>query len=471
MWKDTQKARVERYQKILESCPELYEPAKTEKSESEESSEINTVCSYVLAPALHAYVYWVLSQAVKAGVERLYFLARDGYLMYQSARRICAKLNLPVKCIYLSCSRYSIRIPVYHLDYEDALEYICRGGIDVTLEKIMNRAALTEEEKQIVYAELQNSSLGIRDRNEKLSYAMLDKIREYLREYQVFQQFVEEHSRAAMPMLEGYLRQEGMLDSGKMALVDSGWVGSMQKVLNQVIQYVREKDGKETDDSHLQGYYWGLYELPVSVNPEEYHCYYFSPERNLKEKVYFSNCLFEVVFSAPHGMTMGYERKKDGSYQPVYADISDTQYEFMKQIEGQMEQYTEAFLQEIDTIQDLNMESDRTVITKLLQLFMGEPTEQEAEVFGSLRFSDDILDDGDRQIADLLTEKELTSNHVWRKIFAMCGIGNKYVRESAWYEGSAVRGGNHVKHHLRRYAAYKYLLYLRKRHLWRKIYG
>jgi len=469
MWKDTQKARVDRYREILEECPSLYRPVEDEKIEDE--NEVNTVCSYVLAPALHSYVYWVLTQAMNAGVERLYFLARDGYLMYQAAEKICEKLKLPIRCSYLSCSRYSIRIPVYHLNYDDAMEYICRGGIDVTLDKIMNRAALSENEKQEIFSELKNSQLEIEDRQEKLSHAVLEKIRAYLRGNINFRKYVEAHSKKAMPELEGYLKQEGLLNPGRMALVDSGWVGSMQKVLNQILQYIREKNHQDNVSNILEGYYWGVYELPRGVKPEEYHCYYFSPEKNLKEKVYFSNCLFEVIFSAPHGMTMGYQKLDNGNYQPIYAEISDVQYDFMKQIEEQMCRYTDSFLKDIHSAQKLNIESDRTVITKLLQLFMGEPTEQEAEAFGSLRFSDDILDDGDRQIADLLTEKELASNHVWRKIFAMCGIGNKYVKESAWYEGSAVRGGTHVKCHLRRYAAYKYLLYLRKRHLWRKIYG
>ena len=469
MWKDTQKARVDRYRDILKACPKLYQTA--EKEALEINTEADTVCSYVLAPALHGYVYWVLSQAMEAGVERLYFLARDGYLMYEAARKICEKLELPVKCIYLSCSRYSIRIPVYHLNYENALEYVCRGGIDVTLDKIFSRAALNEQEKQQMFEEFQRENFGIVSRSEKLSHAVLTKIREVLRKNQYFKSCIEAHSRAAMPGLEGYLRQEGLLDSGKMALVDSGWVGSMQKVLNQVITYIRNKEETNGSSESLEGYYWGLYELPEGVNPQEYHCYYFSPGANLKEKVYFSNCLFEVVFSAPHGMTMGYEQKKDGTYEPVYADISDAQYDFMKQIEKRMAQYTEILLEDINSVQKLSIERDREVIAKMLQIFMGEPTAEEAETFGSLSFSDDILDSGNHQIADLLTEKELNANHVWRKIFAMCGIGNKYVKESAWYEGSAVRGGTHVKHHLRRYAAYKYLLYLRKRHLWRKIYG
>lgn len=469
MWKDTQKARVDRYQKILRTCPALYKLVKEESAEKD--SEIYTVCSYVLAPALHGYVYWVLSQALKAGVERLYFLARDGYLMYEVARKICEKLKLSIECIYLNCSRYSIRIPFYHLNYKDALEYICRGGIDVTLDKIFSRAALSELEKEQVFEELQDFRSGISSRTEKLSHASLDKIRELLKQSKYFQLCIEKHSKEAMPGLEGYLQQKGLTDVSKKALVDSGWIGSMQKVLNQIIQYIKEKNGMNTKTVFLEGYYWGLYELPANVNPGEYHCYYFSPGTNLKEKVYFSNCLFEVVFSAPHGMTMEYEQRKDGSYCPIYADISDAQYDFMKQIERYIAQYTERYLADIHSVQELDMEKEREVIAKLMHIFMGTPTAKEVECFGSLHFSDDILDDGEHQVADLMSEEELKANHVWRKIFAMCGIGNKYVRESAWYEGSAVRGKTHVSHHLRRYAAYKYLLYLKKRHLWRKLYG
>ena len=55
--------------------------------------------------------------------------------------------------------------------------------------------------------------------------------------------------------MKGYLEQEGLLDKEKSALVDSGWVGSMQKTLNMVLN----KLGREET---LTGYYWGLYELP-----------------------------------------------------------------------------------------------------------------------------------------------------------------------------------------------------------------
>ena len=571
MWKDTREDRLNRYKQILQQCPELYrsapgesdkakiyenftsgdsacndfiaEDAACEKSTYEngisgnaeeknvcekipENEEERNVYDYVLAPALHGFVCWVLREAVAAGTKRLYFLARDGYLMYQAADKICKKLQLPISCKYLSCSRYSIRVPMYHRNYTEALEYICRGGIDLTIDRILNRGALDEQEKQNVLEmlneEFQRNAQATFQMQENIPYAKLEQIRQALEKNVYFRNCLESHSREALPGFEGYLEQEGLLDDIPSALVDSGWIGSMQKVLNDAVRFIKEKrvvplerqqailsdelkrvsDAEQTNiaeiildaeqentvettldaeqintpeitrhaETEMEGYYWGLYELPEGVDPKTYHSYYFSPGEHIREKVYFSNSLFETIFSAPHGMTMGYCKMADG-YAPVYAEISEQQYHFMKKVEGHMLRYTEKMLPNIHSEADLLCENDRKTIFRLLRIFMGEPTEAEVEQFGNHRFSDDVLDDGNRQIAEVMTEEELTSNHIWNKIKVMCGLEKKYIRESPWYEGSAVRNGQHVKRHLHRYAAYKYLLYLRKKRLWRKNYG
>ena len=102
---------------------------------------------------------------------------------------------------------------------------------------------------------------------------------------------------------------------------------------------------------------------------------------------------------------------------------------------------------------------------------MGAPTQEEAERYGRLSFTDDVLEKRGKKLAEPMTEKELCDNHVLRKAMAMLGTRRSGVKESAWYEGSAVNSGSHVGRHLRRYAGYKYLLYLRKRRIWRKNHG
>lgn len=109
----------------------------------------NKTSREILAPALNGFVLWILRQAQRNGIRRLYFLARDGYLMYRCARIYVERFQLPIECRYLCCSRYSLRLPMYHRDMKAALDYICRGGIEVTLDKILDRSGIGEVEKRI----------------------------------------------------------------------------------------------------------------------------------------------------------------------------------------------------------------------------------------------------------------------------------------------------------------------------------
>ena len=55
----------------------------------------------VLAPALGGFTQWVLGRALGQGVERLYFLSRDGWYGYQLSKVLCRAWNLPLDCRYL----------------------------------------------------------------------------------------------------------------------------------------------------------------------------------------------------------------------------------------------------------------------------------------------------------------------------------------------------------------------------------
>ena len=491
MWKEESVERLERYKKILKDSPLLAEAADEAKAHEaltrqassaagdllSQNETVSNVTYYCLAPALCAYVGWILKEAAKAGVRRLYFLARDAYFMYETAKTLCGAFDLSVECRYLSCSRYSVRIPMYHLDIDEALGYICRGGIDVTMGKILNRTGLSEEEKEIVLADLNKSGAAVYEKDDPVPYAELENIKKALKGSASFIEYLTENSKKAMPLLEGYLVQEGLLDDVPMAFADSGWVGSMQKILNRAVDHIREKHPEKSAAAKpIEGYYWGLYELPEKIDPENYHCYYFSPGYNMRRKVYFSNCLFEAVFSAPHGMTMGY-KEENGRYIPVYGDISKARKAFMLESKERFGNFTGCFVSKVNKrpggyyTEDPALKQDQKTVYRLLRCFMGEPCRQEAEIFGRLHFSDDVLDYHNQELAAALSEEELAANHAFNKILSMFGIKKGFLKESAWYEASAVLGGRRVKRHLRGYAGYKRLLYLRKQRSWRKLYG
>ena len=452
--------RYEQYRTWLEKSPTLAKGLE-QKQIKDVSEGIDT---YVLGPSLNGFVLWVLQDAQRKGIQRLYFLARDGYFMYRCATVLCEQLNIAIDCRYLYCSRYSLRIPSYHLNMQDAMEYICKGGIDVTRRKIVERSGIGKEEQREVLEILGYS----RNADEIVPYARLGEIRKELEECETFQRYTQQNSQKNFPILKDYLIQEKLLEDNGAALVDSGWVGSMQKTLNRVLKEL----GRNRE---VEGYYWGLYELPEGASEKYYYCYYFSPKKGLKEKVYFSNCLFEAVFSAPHGMTVGYEKQED-KIVPVLEQFSQERKAFLEKTESYLMQYTEHLAGNLTRqvqetgwgLAKLDCASDVKIVKRLMAEFMGHPLREEAEVYGKLRFSDDIMDDARKQVAEPLNEKELRDNHVINKALHMLGIRHGYIKESAWYEGSAALAGECAEVHRRQYALYKYLLYIRQSYLKRR---
>jgi hypothetical protein len=442
--------RKDQYGKYLKENPRMYQVVRQMELPKQDPQAL--AVSYVFGPALGSFVMWVLEEAVKHKKRRLYFLARDGYFMYRAALFFSSRLNLPVECRYLHCSRYALRVPTYHLNQEEALEYICRRGIKVTPGRILRRAGLSEEEAAEVLERL-HLSFG---ENEVIPYLSLPGIKRKLKNCDLFLAAMNRRSKEAFPFLMGYLKQEGLLDEGEDAIVDSGWMGSMQKTLNEILLYMGRK-------KRLEGYYWGLYDLPPDVLQKEYHCYFFSPQKGLREKVHFNNCIFEAVFTAPEGMTVGYGEEKD-RYVPRLGKSSNEGKRFVLKSEEYLKNYIALFAEEVARTGycRTDMVKERQTVAKLLGMFMGNPTLQEAEVFGSLMFSDDVLEDKGQPIAVPMTKEELREHHLLYRLLVMMGIRRGKQKESAWYEGSVVRQGDLVRYHLIQHTLYKYIRFLGK---------
>ena len=276
---------------------------------------------HVWLPIITEYVEWVLDEAIKSDKKRLYFLARDGYMMYLLAEKLVRARKLELELKYLKVSRFAIRNAEYFFLGKDALDTLCVGGIGITFEKIMKRANLTEEEA------LHIARLAGRTENYKtpLNYRQLRKLKEDLSRLEQLFIYIKEHSKTCYETTAAYLKQEGLLEPVSYALVDSGWVGSLQLSLQRVLSHEASRDIR------LQGYYFGIYERPKGTDAEQYKAFYFN-EKDVWKKVRFANCLFETVLSAPEGMTCGYGRMPDEkmlseihSRTPVYIALKSVQ--------------------------------------------------------------------------------------------------------------------------------------------------
>lgn len=424
--------RIDYYRKIINSRS-IYRDA---FQKQKESSLYNTA----MIPVLIEFVIWVIEQAEREGIKRLYFLSRDGYQMFLAAKDLCGKMNIDIEIRYLNVSRYSMRVPEYAMLGEKCLDRIFIGGIDVTFRRIMKRAALTDEEINDVAKECGMDN----ELDRMLNYQEIMALKSRFADNGKLLDYIQRHSEKAYPNAIGYLKQEGLLDDIKYGLVDSGWVGTLQ----QTIRHLTRKD-------RIDGFYFGLYETPRGENPDMYHAFYFNPKTGLDRKAYFSNCLFEAVFTSPEGMTVGYD-KEDDRYIPQTDMEQNPNKETIQRNISQLLSY----LKKID---NYDRQSNIQFVEKILKPLMAHPTKLEVEEFGNLLFSDDVLEGNLKKVAAELNHEEIVNQRFIPKMMIMLGVSEKEIHESAWIEGSIVRLGENVDKSLRSAERYKKFVYIRKR--------
>ena len=78
---------------------------------SETERVIWDVSADVSAPLIALFVDWCLRESRAAGIERLYFLSRDGQVMMQVAEILGLRDSDPTDCRYLYVSRQALLLP------------------------------------------------------------------------------------------------------------------------------------------------------------------------------------------------------------------------------------------------------------------------------------------------------------------------------------------------------------------------
>ena len=461
--------------RAVETCMKKYN--KSQKNEhSENVAEYQKVREevfvHVWLPVITEYVEWVLDEAIKSGKKRLYFLARDGYMMYLLAEKLIKARNLEIELRYLKISRFAIRNAEYFFIGKDALDTLCVGGIDITFEKIMKRANLTEEEA------LHIARLAGRTETYKtpLNYRQLRKLKEDLSRLGQLFIYIKENSKTCYENTAAYLMQEGLLEPISYALVDSGWVGSLQLSLQRVLAHEASRD-----DIRLQGYYFGIYERPKGTDAEQYKAFYFG-EKDVWRKVRFSNCLFETVLSAPEGMTCGFGMISDKAI-TLESYVKNPNAEVMERFSELLSEYASAYIGAANVTSTAELSKSSIAlkssfynlsashrshaksvrfVSKLLKPMMGNPTMQEAKAFGELLFCDDVLELNLQPVAAEWDEEQLRENQFLSKLLIKSNLKSDRLHESAWPEGSIARLGIKTEMNMRQERLYKSLMYIRK---------
>ena len=332
-------------------------------------------------PLIFHYVWWVLYEAQKRGLDTLYFLARDGYILCEMAKLFCKKFSFPIECRYLYCSRASLRMPTYHFIGDEADKLLLLGGYRVTPASLLKRAQLDKNERIEVYTDC---CLTYPDEEKILNRFEQDQLRAALKESNVFHKFVNEKSKNTYLPTIRYLQQEGLFEQSKVVLVDSGWTGSMQRSLRQLLQ-------SAGFSGELIGFYFGMYAVPKETSDGTYLTWQFDHTGPIGDKILFCNNLFECLLSAPHGMTLCYEKDNE-KYVPVLLSCQkEKELLFIRQYIKNILEYSKMRLNQIDFF-SFNAKQLKKDTHNRIARYMAHPTKEEVCYLGKFLFCDDVTE-------------------------------------------------------------------------------
>lgn len=383
-------------------------------------SSIQRFHSAFSAPILYGFVRWVLLRAEQEDVYDLYFLARDGYLLYQIASFLCQRHSLRVCCHYLYGSRMAWRLPSYHLLGEQELRSILFiPSQKMTPTSLLSRAGCTQEEQQYF---CQAASCAWKDPNQSLSRQEMEAFADELLNRPDFQRAFRQHSQEAYSSTLSYFQQEGLLTKRKFALVDTGWTGSMQRTLRQLLAHAGVFP-------KLFGFYFGMYERPKAKEDGQYFSWYFHPGSHWLRCARFNNNLLESLCLAPHPMTVGYDQDENGYSRPRFALNSPAASKECALTEQVLASFSRKVPFDIPTNRWLALTKE------LLSHVCTNPSPGDVRVLQQYSFCDDLVEGYRQSIVSRLTREEFKPYLFFPRLYRRI-VRGKEPPPLFWPEGS-----------------------------------
>ena len=255
-----------------------------------------------VVPAYLPYAIYVLREARRMGIRKLYFLSRDSYILLKAAQAL-SKETEGLELHYLFVSRRSLLLP--YLCGED--EYACLAASDHhtlvrydTIDKRLRHLGTSREEMRIKF--------GI-----EFPYSKVNNIKEqedFLQKvfHSDFTPLLQQRAQEQLCLLLDYFRQEGLMDGEPSAAVDVGWLGTSRLMINHILRRVGAKD--------LHFFYYGVRRDVFPPSAGRYSTYFQAEELSTE-----TTALLEHYYSAsPYPSTIAYQKRENGEVIPVFAD-------------------------------------------------------------------------------------------------------------------------------------------------------
>lgn len=247
-------------------------------------------------PMLFPYVYWLVEQCERRNIDRLYFVARDGYVLKMMTDKVIKKKNLNITTKYIYGSREAWRLPSLTDDNYD-IAYIFN-------EKFVLRTLKDLADKFDCSLDMLYKFIPEKYHNytKKLNESDIVALKNSLVENPEFKCFILEHNKDKQNLLLQYIKQEFDFSDDNFAIVDLQGSGNTQKALSSLINSFYHK--KVTC-------FYSRITLTTKNKNDKYI------DINIEfPNIQYLNMIRELFCRALHGQTVGY-KKSNGVIKPI----------------------------------------------------------------------------------------------------------------------------------------------------------
>lgn len=333
----------------------------------------------IAGPILASYVAWILDQARRQGIPRLYFVARDGQILVKLARIISRRLDMLIDCRYLYGSRQAWHLPAFSElgDFEGS--WILSSTDHLSLRTLLRRVDLVPED---IAGDLAAAGLNYHPKT-NLSAIEREKLFSWVREGHL-----TERIRTKAELRRGatlaYLRQEGLFDPIDYGIVDIGWNGRLQRSLGTLLALAGH-------DRSLDGYYFGIRARMAPRPGDRMYAYFWDSENpSPRDDLGFrTRVMMEIFSAADHGGVVGYSSSHNEEVVPCLHEGASASV-ISWGVEAQHAAILEYVAQlDEDQLACLADPEWRGVSAALLKQFFDHPSVAEARVYGSFPVAED----------------------------------------------------------------------------------
>lgn len=254
-------------------------------------------------PFFYGFVRDTLKLARTNGTKQLTFLARDGYMLYEMAKRIAKVESISIKLTYLHVSRRSV--------YLASIRDLTRAKLETLLESSKDRIACSQVAERLgIDVAVLSAALPDLFTSESIETARLNELCDGIFKENELRKRIEAYALEKRTDLLQYFEAQGLLSVSNLGLVDVGWRASIQDCIYRLL-------GSHKPDLQIIGYYYGCLGFSdLGGHQNQKISYHMVPSSK--------PCLapiIEAFMLADHGTTIDYSKQADGEVCPVTAPL------------------------------------------------------------------------------------------------------------------------------------------------------